>query len=909
MASGLAVAVTKGVVGKLGELVVQQVLNEVSLLRNFGDDFKWLQKKFNYISGALQHADNQNVHNVPVKQWLAEVRDIAFDAEDITDECSVEHLYTNTSQVCVCSYSQLSFNRKMGKRIKTLKDRVSSVIQDGEHLKLLHDLPRLDQPSSSSASGRGTQFRRGSAILEVDPQAVGVEEKAEEILRLLEQPAVGVVAVVGMGGLGKTFLLQHVYNRNKQRYEHSAWISVSQTCSLRTLQCDLAKQINLQIEGSISEVLVADLIHGHLDGKRCLIVLDDVWRSSVEGDIIQRLGLPTGSNSQCKIVVTTRSREVAANVRAQIYEMQQLSKEDSWKLFCLFAFRDREENRPPKDLESLTHQIVEKCGSLPLAIKTVAASMTNFVSLWDWESKLKQLKDAIGAEDYMMQILKLSYDSLPSHLKSCFAYFSFFPKDTKIDFITNADTQSIHQDYLIYLWIAEGYIPQENEQEQCDTGLNYLHQLVNLCLVEVNTVCLGYTVHDLLHDLAINVSKEHKCQFHLLLQETSCRRLLLGKKGITNDAISDRSLHRQQFLRTLSVFENPDITRIPEHLFDRLRLLRVLDLSNTAISALPKCVGKLKLLKVLNLSQTKITELPDCLRRLKSLQFLDVCGCTALQCVPNWINELKSLSHLDVRDCSEELPSHMPKGISALSNLITLRSHDILLCYEDNDFLNVKDIGNLINLREISFYLEDVDGLRSVEDGILERLVKMRNLGVGNNITPSEDDFLPAFPETINVMKDLEHLGLSRFSVPSWICGMVNLTTLELYECSNYPSLQNMPNLQSLLLKNDSRCTELPNSFGECGGFPQLVRLYIFDFPLLEELPTLQEGAMERLEGLWICNCPQVKKVPEGLEPLRRLKLIQVEDASAELEERLKEGGKDWNKIKANNLHIDIEVY
>ncbi|GLJ20148.1 hypothetical protein SUGI_0365760 [Cryptomeria japonica] len=135
---------------------------------------------------------------------------------------------------------------------------------------------------------------------------------------------------------------------------------------------------------------------------------------------------------------------------------------------------------------------------------------------------------------------------------------------------------------------------------------------------------------------------------------------------------------------------------------------------------------------------------------------------------------------------------------------------------------------------------------------------------------------------------------------------MVNLTELVLIECSDYPLLQSMPNLRSLVLRKGSRCKELPKKFGESGGFPKLVRLFMYDFPLLEELPALEEGAMQRLEVLWIYDCLRVKKIPDGLERLRRLKGIDVEQASSELAERLKEGGEDWNKIKANNSNIEI---
>ncbi|GLJ19578.1 hypothetical protein SUGI_0353950 [Cryptomeria japonica] len=910
MAEGFAVAFANGVLGKLGEIVAQQVVNEASLVLNFRKDFQLLQTKLTDISGYLQTADQQSALNLSVKRWLMDVNDIALDAEDIVDECTVQPLYTRPTPSCFCHFSQLAFRYKMGKRIKDLKDRMTSTIQKAQELNLVHQMLNSSQPSTST-SERGAELKRSSVLAETDSRAVAIDNKVKEIVRLLEEHA--VVAVLGMGGLGKTFLLRHVYDTNKQRYDHSAWISVSKTCSLRTLQCDLAYQIKLQMDPNISVVLLAQLIHGHLVDRRCLIVLDDVWRSSVQGDLIERLGLPTGGNNQCKIVVTTRSRDVAANMRAHIYEMQQLSKEDSWKLFCLFAFPDSDGNRPPEDLKSLATQIVEKCGRLPLALKTVGASMAKSVGLGNWESKLRQLKDVGGTEDSTMQILKLSYDSLPSHLKSCFAYFSFFPQDTKIFFSMIKEAEDIHQDYLIHLWIAEGFIPQEREKEQWDIGLNYLHQLVDLCLLEVTTFLGCYTVHDLLHDLVINISKEYNCEFHLPLQETRCRRLLLGKKGITNDAISGGPIHSQRLLRTFSFSQNLEITSIPEHWFDHMKVLRVLDLSSTAISTLPECVGKFKLLKVLNLSQTKIGEVPSCVRRLKSLQFLDVSGSSSIHRLPDWIGELRSLSHLDVNGCSDELQHHIPKGISNLLYLRTLRSDSISLSTEENEVLNIKEVGNLKSLQELALALVDERELRSLEDGILEHLVKMKILEVSNLIDPArEDDIeecnLPAFPEKMKAMKDLQRLALSRFSVPSWICGMVNLTELVLRKCSDYPSLQNMPNLETLGLNSDSRCRKLPKNFGESGRFPKLIRLMLYRFPFLEELPALEEGAMQCLEVLMMGDCPQVKKVPEGLERLRRLKRIRLHQESVELEERLKEGGEDWNKIKANNPNIQIDL-
>ncbi|GLJ19565.1 hypothetical protein SUGI_0353600 [Cryptomeria japonica] len=80
-----------------------------------------------------------------------------------------------------------------------------------------------------------------------------------------------------------------------------------------------------------------------------------------------------------------------------------------------------------------------------------------------------------------------------------------------------------------------------------------------------------------------------------------------------------------------------------------------------------------------------------------------------------------------------------------------------------------------------------------------------------------------------------------------------------------------MPNLETLGLGSDLRCRELPKNFSERGGFPKLSRMAIFEFPLLEELPALEKGAMQRLEAIGLYNCPRIKKVPEGIVVVRGL--------------------------------------
>ncbi|KAF2299591.1 hypothetical protein GH714_038303 [Hevea brasiliensis] len=87
---------------------------------------------------------------------------------------------------------------------------------------------------------------------------------------------------------------------------------------------------------------------------------------------------------------------------------------------------------PDAQFEKEGREILDKCGGLPLAIKTVAALLapkTN--SLVQWNEINKNFHELIveGKISSVMASLQLSYDELPTHLKQCLLCFSIYPED------------------------------------------------------------------------------------------------------------------------------------------------------------------------------------------------------------------------------------------------------------------------------------------------------------------------------------------------------------------------------------------------------------------------------------------------------------------------------------------------
>jgi hypothetical protein len=623
------------------------------------------------VKSVVEDAEDKELTSPVVKEWLDELKDALYDAEDILDEIDTEIRTRELAAESQTTATKVrnSFSASFNHFFKEMKPKMEEVIERLEYLAKQKDVLGL------RAGVRGKSSERLPTTCLVQESGIfGRDDDKEKVVNLLLSDhaiagAMCVIGIVGMGGIGKTTLAQLVYNDKKvnEHFDLKAWVCVSHEFDVFRV----TKAILEAVTSSTCYINDLDRLQATLKlklmGKKFLIVLDDVWnRNYADWELLSK---PFKSGAQgCRVIVTTRDDSVALIMRTiKNHHLKKLLEKDCWLLFAKYALHNDNSSACP-ELEVIGRQILKKCDGLPLAAKTIGALLRSKLDVGEWDKILKsEIWDLPIDETNILPALKLSYKYLPSHLKGCFAFCSIFPKN-----------HAFEKDQVVLLWMAEGLLQEHNNKTMEEVGNDYFLDLVSRSLFQQSSDGKScFVMHDLVNDVAKSVFG----QFVFRL-EANCSQKIVNKthhlsyfRTRFDNFEKFKALDKAKRLRTFlplefSIMDNNLTKKVPHDLLSKLRCLRILSLSHYEnVTTLPNSIGKIKQLRYLDLSFTSIKRLPDSMCQLINLQTLKLSCCNNLVGLPRDMRKLINLWHLDITGTSI---MEMPIQLGRLKHLHTL---------------------------------------------------------------------------------------------------------------------------------------------------------------------------------------------------------------------------------------------
>ncbi|XP_058114378.1 putative disease resistance protein At1g50180 [Magnolia sinica] len=305
--------------------VADPLIKELISLYEVDDKVELLVTHFREMKCFLKDADAKKERDERVKNWVLDVTDAAYDAEDLIDTfiLKVEPLKRTGFVGCITRYACIFCELKGRYKLSSEIERINNKIRVSSESRSTFGIQNIGQGAGTSSAGPSLQEWRLTSPLDQEPDFVGFEKDLEILVDLLTKGESRrcVVSVVGMGGLGKTTLIKKIYNdtRVKAHFHFCAWICLSREYDVKDILktiIDCCMVLSEEESKKVEKMNVIQLRHKiseYLKGQRYLMVVDDIWTEEA-WDAIQD-AFPVIKNGS-RVMITTRNKDVALHADA-----------------------------------------------------------------------------------------------------------------------------------------------------------------------------------------------------------------------------------------------------------------------------------------------------------------------------------------------------------------------------------------------------------------------------------------------------------------------------------------------------------------------------------------------------------------------------------------------------------------
>ncbi|KAG6672587.1 hypothetical protein I3842_16G065600 [Carya illinoinensis] len=552
----------------------------------------------------------------------------------------------------------LKLRYSLGKKAQKNTQVINDMLKEGEKYDQVYNIKiPLEVKSTSTEWFKDFESRRSTI---------------ENVLEALRDENINMIALCGMGGIGKTEMAKEIARRVKAQslFNKVAIAVVSQKADLIKVQDEIAEQLGPELHEKSLVGRASQLYSRLMDSKSVLVILDDVWDPLDLGAIGV---IDAVKQKTCKILLTSRNEETCNWMRIQkIFPIGLLSEEEAWNLFIEMAG----DCINTSNLILIARQVAKECACLPLAIATVGRALSNKSDKNEWKAALQQLKMSIpkniyGLHPKVYSSIEFSYNYIESdEAKSCFLLCCLYPEDYDVPI-----------EHLVRYGVAKRFFEGLDIVEQTRINVHAVVQNLrrsNLLLDSGKVECVK--MHDIVRDVAISIASRDEIGFMVKLDRGleewpqkdrydsyTAISLLLGELKVQSIELKCPKL---QLLRLSHLNQSETL---PGNLFNGMKELKMLSLQDCCFSltSLPpsiqilqnlhmlhlescrlgdvSAIGTLRNLEILGFHYSEIEELPLEIGNLSRLKLLDMKGCDSLKRIaPGVLSGLSQLEELYV---------------------------------------------------------------------------------------------------------------------------------------------------------------------------------------------------------------------------------------------------------------------
>ncbi|CAI9270209.1 unnamed protein product [Lactuca saligna] len=601
-----------------------------------------------------QHMDrNRRSHlEVPaeVVGWLEEVKKIKTKVD--------------TTPIDIGISLNLMIRHQLGRKAFKMIEEIESLLIQ-QSLMAWSDEPvplgKVDfmKESTSTPSSDHNEFKSREQIFMNALKALGQNNKSH------------MIALVGMGGVGKTTMTQRLKKvvKDKKMFNFVIEVVIGVKTDPISIQQSIAEYLSLELKED-TKTARAHKLNEHFkalsDGgeMKFLVILDDVWEPVNLYDI----GLSPLPNQgiDFKVLLTSRNRNVCNMMGASsILNINILTEEEAHSLFQRYVEISYDADH---ELNKIAEAIVEKCGGLPIAIKNMAYALRN-KSKDKWQDALVRLEHH-DTDNVVADVLKMSYNNIEDQeTKSIFLLCGLFPEGFDVP------TENLVR-YGWGLKIFKKVYTMRHARNKLDTCIerlmhaNLLIESDDVGFVKMHKLVRAFVLDmfsEVEHASIVNHGDMSRWPTTANNMSSLCKRISLTCKGMS-DFPGDLKFPNVSILKLM---DGEESLRFPEGFYREMENLQVisydymkhpllpslLQCSNVRVLHLHHCslmfdcssIGNLLNLEVLSVANSAIEFLPSTIGKLKKLRLMDLTNCVGLRIGNGVFRNLVKLEELYMR--------------------------------------------------------------------------------------------------------------------------------------------------------------------------------------------------------------------------------------------------------------------